>query len=173
MPGTLCVRTSPQCCFAARKPDLPGWRRDDVGTVDGSGTRCNSSELVSAARLFDLAIDNLITTMNKATDHGSVASFKGLQWCMRLESDTASAIDPGISGTLAGPLEVPVHVYIRIMQRRSELAAAMNKRLFCLDVLALPTTRTTAPLAEPLILDPELADRTERHLLRNTQISSA
>jgi aspartyl-tRNA(Asn)/glutamyl-tRNA(Gln) amidotransferase subunit A len=48
----------------------------------------------------------------------------------------------------------------------------MNERLFAIDVLALPTTPMTASLAAPLLADSALADRTELHLLRNTQIAN-
>jgi aspartyl-tRNA(Asn)/glutamyl-tRNA(Gln) amidotransferase subunit A len=147
---------------------------DDLEPVVGEAYERSLQHLeASGARLFDQAIDDLVTRMNKATEHGSIASFEGAAvHAERLGSDAASAIDPRISGPLGRRLSVPAHIYIRMMRWRGELAAAMKERLFALDVLVLPTTPTTAPLAEPLIRDAELADRIERHLLRNTQVAN-
>ncbi len=77
-----------------------------------------------------------------------------------------------MSGPLSRRLGVPAHVYIRMMQRRGELVSLMNERLFSIDVLALPTTPTTAPLLAPLMADAELADRTQLNLLRNPRIAN-
>lgn len=145
---------------------------DDLEPVVGEAYERSLQHLeASGARLFDQAIDDLVAQMTKATEHGSIVSFEGAALhAERLGSDAASAIDPRTSGPLRQRLSMPAHVYIRMMRRRGELAAAMNERLFALDVLALPTTPTTAPLAEPLIRDAELAGRIELHLLRNARV---
>jgi aspartyl-tRNA(Asn)/glutamyl-tRNA(Gln) amidotransferase subunit A len=125
------------------------------------------------ARLSDHQIDDLVARMREATEHGSIPSFEGAalhaDW---LGTETAAAVDPNVTIPFTRRLSVPSHVYIRIMRRRSELIKAMNERLFAIDVLALPTTPMTAPLIAPLLADSALADRTELHLLRNTQIAN-
>ena len=125
------------------------------------------------ARVVDHEIDDLVTRMREATKHGSIPSFEGAavhaDW---LGTETAAAVDPNVSGPFTHRLSVPAHIYIRMMQRRGELVAAMNERLFVVDVLALPTTPTTAPLTAPLLADAELADRMELLLFRNTQIAN-
>jgi aspartyl-tRNA(Asn)/glutamyl-tRNA(Gln) amidotransferase subunit A len=65
-------------------------------------------------------------------------------------------------------LTVPAHVYIRMMRLRAELVVTMNERLSAFDVLALPTTPITAPVAAPLIRDADLADQMELQVLRYT-----
>jgi aspartyl-tRNA(Asn)/glutamyl-tRNA(Gln) amidotransferase subunit A len=125
------------------------------------------------AHVMDHEIDDLVTRMREATKHGSIPSFEGAavhaDW---LGTGTAAAVDPNVSGPFTHRLSVPAHIYIRMMQRRGELVAAMNERLFVVDVLALPTTPTTAPLTAPLLADTELADRMELLLFRNTQIAN-
>jgi aspartyl-tRNA(Asn)/glutamyl-tRNA(Gln) amidotransferase subunit A len=125
------------------------------------------------ARLSDLEINDLVAAMREATKHGSIPSFEGAavhaDW---LGTETAAAVDPNVTIPFTRRLREPAHVYIRMMRRRSELVTAMNERLFAIDALALPTTPTTAPLTAPLIADAALADWTELHLLRNTQIAN-
>jgi aspartyl-tRNA(Asn)/glutamyl-tRNA(Gln) amidotransferase subunit A len=125
------------------------------------------------ARVLDHEIDDLVTRMREATKHGSIPSFEGAavhaDW---LGTETAAAVDPNVSVPFTRRLSVPEHIYIRMMQWRSELVSVMNERLFAVDVLALPTTPTTAPLTAPLLADAELADRTELLLFRNTQIAN-
>ncbi len=119
------------------------------------------------ARLIDHAVDDLVTSMSKATEHGSVASFEGAalhsDW---VETETASMVDPRTSRVFSQRLNAPAHVYIRMMRLRAELAVTMNERLSAFDVMALPTTPITAPLAAPLIRDADLADQMELQVLR-------
>ncbi len=125
------------------------------------------------ARLVDHEVNDLVTEMREATQHGSIPSFEGAalhaEW---LGTETAAAVDPNVTIPFTRRLREPVHVYIRMMRRRSELVTAMNERLFAIDVLALPTTPMTAPLTAPLLADLALADRTELHILRNSQIAN-
>jgi aspartyl-tRNA(Asn)/glutamyl-tRNA(Gln) amidotransferase subunit A len=122
----------------------------------------------------DVDIDDLIGAMREATAHGSIASFEGAALNAHLLETPAmvAAMNPTVSGPFLRRLGAPAHVYIRMMQRRGELAGAMNERLLIVDALALPTTPMTAPLAAPLAADAELADRTELRLLRNTQVAN-
>lgn len=121
------------------------------------------------ARLIDHAIDDLIAGMSGATEHGSIASFEGAarhtDW---LETETASIVNPRTSRVFSQRLTVPAHVYIRMMRLRAELVVTMNERLSAFDVLALPTTPITAPVAAPLIRDADLADQMELQVLRYT-----
>ena len=125
------------------------------------------------ARLSDHEINDLVTEMREATEHGSIPSFEGAalhaDW---LGTETAAAVDPNVTIPFTRRLSVPSHIYIRMMRRRSELVKAMDERLFAIDVLALPSTPTTAPLAAPLLADAELADRTELRILRNAEIAN-
>jgi aspartyl-tRNA(Asn)/glutamyl-tRNA(Gln) amidotransferase subunit A len=125
------------------------------------------------ARLSDHEIDDLVSGMREATEHGSIASFEGAavhaDW---LGTETAAAVDPNVTIPFTQRLSVPAHIYIRMMQRRGELVSLMNERLFSIDVLALPTTPTTAPLIAPLLADADLAHRTQLLLFRNTQIAN-
>ena len=125
------------------------------------------------ARLVDHEVNDLVTGMREATEHGSIPSFEGAalhaEW---LGTETAAAVDPNVTIPFTRRLREPAHVYIRMMRRRSELVTAMNERLFAIDVLALPTTPMTAPLTAPLLAHAALADQTELHLLRNSQIAN-
>jgi aspartyl-tRNA(Asn)/glutamyl-tRNA(Gln) amidotransferase subunit A len=127
----------------------------------------------SGAQLIDHAIDDLIAAMGKATEHGSIASIEGaalhVDW---LETETASLVDPRTRGVLLRRLNVPAHAYIRMMRLRAELVAAMNERLSTFDVLALPTTPITAPVAAPLISDGDLADQIRLQAMRYTYIAN-
>ena len=124
----------------------------------------------------------LISIATRRTWRRSMARNMALSACARLrkrancKARSADAwlnnADPNVSGPFTRRLDVPAHVYIRMMQRRGKLVTAMDHRLVAIDVLAVPTTPTTAPLTAPLLADAELADRTELHLLRNTQVAN-
>lgn len=88
-----------------------------------------------------------------------------------LETDAVSAIEPRTSRVLLRRLNVPGHVYISL-RFRAELILAICERLSVFDILALPTTPITAPLAAPLVRDADLADRTELQLLRYPYIAN-
>ena len=88
-----------------------------------------------------------------------------------LMADT-SGVDPKVSGPLGRRLSVPAHIYIRMLHQRRKLAAAMDKRLVPVDVLALPTTPMIAPPAARLMDDAPFCERTEGLLLRNPQIAN-
>ena len=126
----------------------------------------------AGARIFDHSIDDLVAAMAQATAPGSIASIEGAavhaDWLM---ADT-SGVDPKVSGPLGRRLSVPAHVYIRMLDQRRKLAAAMDKRLVPVDVLALPTTPMIAPPAARLMDDAPLCERTEGLLLRNPQIAN-
>ncbi|MFD9900667.1 amidase [Mesorhizobium sp. NPDC059025] len=125
----------------------------------------------SGARLFDIAIDDLVDAMNEATQYGSIAGMEGAaihaDW---LEAGTDVPVDPHVSVPLARYAKAPVPIYIRTMRSRAGHIVEMDRRLVDFDVLALPTVPIMAPLIEAAMADPKFADRMEGLLLRNTEV---
>lgn len=128
----------------------------------------------AGARLVDHGIDDLLEAMTEATGIGSIAGIEAAavhaDWLG--DERKAAMVDPRVAKPLARRATVPAVAYIRMMQRRAELVAAMDRRLAAIDILALPTTPMVAPLIEPLAGDRELYNRTEGLLLRNPQIAN-
>jgi aspartyl-tRNA(Asn)/glutamyl-tRNA(Gln) amidotransferase subunit A len=128
----------------------------------------------AGARLVDHGIDDLLDAMAEATGIGSIAGIEAAavhaDWLG--DEGKAGAVDPRVARPLAKRATVPAVAYVRMMQRRAELVAAMDRRLAMMDALALPTTPMVAPLIEPLLADRELYNRTEGLLLRNPQIAN-
>ncbi|UVK50526.1 amidase [Mesorhizobium sp. AR02] len=127
----------------------------------------------AGARIADLSIDDMIAELRAATKRGSIAAMEGAEihadW---LATGAAVPVDPHVSGPLSRAAMLPTPVYIRVLRRRSALAAAMDERLTSVDVLALPTTPVTAPTIASLAEDGELRDHVEGLLLRNTQVAN-
>jgi len=125
----------------------------------------------SGARLFDIAIDDLVDAMNEATQYGSIAGMEGAaihaDW---LEAGTDVPVDPHVSVPLARYAKAPVPIYIRTMRSRAGHIVEMDRRLVDFDVLALPTVPIMAPLIEAVMADPKFEDRMEGLLLRNTEV---
>lgn len=125
----------------------------------------------SGARIFDIAIDDLIDAMNEATQYGSIAGMEGAaihaDW---LAAGTDVPVDPHVSLPLARYAKAPVPIYIRTMRSRAEHIVEMDRRAEDFDVLALPTVPVAAPLIEAVMADPKFDDRMEGLLLRNTEV---
>ena len=125
----------------------------------------------SGARLFDIAIDDLIDAMNEATQYGSIAGMEGAaihaDW---LETGTDAPVDPHVSVPLARYAKAPVPIYIRTMRSRAGHVVEMDRRLADFDVLVLPTVPVAAPLIDAVMADPKFDDRMEGLLLRNTEV---
>ena len=125
----------------------------------------------SGARLFDIAIDDLVDAMNEATQYGSIAGMEGAaihaDW---LGAGTDVAVDPHVSIPLARYAKAPVSIYIRTMRSRAGHIVEMDRRLVDLDVLALPTVPVAAPLIDAVMADPKFDERMEGLLLRNTEV---
>ncbi|RUM97077.1 amidase [Pseudaminobacter arsenicus] len=128
----------------------------------------------AGARLVDHDIDDMLAAMAEATSIGSIAGIEAAavhaDWLG--DERKAAMVDPRVAKPLARRATVPAVAYIRMMQRRAELVAEMNRRLAAIDILALPTTPMVAPPIEPLVADRELYNRTEGLLLRNPQIAN-
>lgn len=148
---------------------------EDMEPMVAQGFERSLARLEAAgARLTDHSIDDLLEAMAEATGIGSIAGIEAAavhaDWLG--DARRAAAVDPRVARPLARRATVPAPAYIRMMRRRAELAAAMDRGLAPLDVLALPTTPMAAPLMEPLTADRELYNRTEGLLLRNPQIAN-
>lgn len=127
----------------------------------------------AGARIADHSIDDLLAEMKEATAAASIASVEAAEVHADLMQTQAwSRVDPRIGGPIARRAAVPAHAYIRLLRRRSRLAAAMDERLTAIDVLALPTTPVIAPAIQPLLEDDDLYDRTDGLLLRNPQVAN-
>ncbi|PWJ84174.1 aspartyl-tRNA(Asn)/glutamyl-tRNA(Gln) amidotransferase subunit A [Pseudaminobacter salicylatoxidans] len=128
----------------------------------------------AGARIVDHRIDDLIEKMLDAASNGSIASIEAAA----LHSDwlgdetLAAQVDPRVARTLARRAGVPASAYIKLIQRRNELARAMDERLAPFDVLALPTTPVVAPLIEVAEESINSLNRTDDILLRNPQVAN-
>jgi len=79
------------------------------------------------------------------------------------------AIDPNVRVRLERAAKIPAHDYIDMTRTRALLVRAMDARLADLDVLAMPTTPTVAPLLSEVAAADEFARRNAL-LLRNTTL---
>ena len=135
--------------------------------------RCLRALEQSGARIVDLPIDDLVAEMRQATKRASIASMEGAEVHADWLSVGASVpVDPHVSGPLSRALAIPASVYIRIIRRRGELAAAMAERLASIDVLVLPTVPIVAPSIATMASDEALRNKAEGLLLRNTQVAN-
>jgi len=81
----------------------------------------------------------------------------------------ADAIDPNVRARLDRAANIAAHDYIDMTRARAALVRAMDARLADLDVLAMPTTPTVAPLMSEVAAPGEFARRNAL-LLRNTTL---
>ncbi|WP_394891080.1 amidase [Mesorhizobium sp. AaZ16] len=146
----------------------------DMDAAVGEGFERSLRALEAAgARVADHSIDDLLAEMREATRAASIASVEAAEVHADLMATQAwSLVDPRIGGPIARRAAVPAHAYIRLLRRRSALAAVMDERLMPVDVLALPTTPVVAPAIQPLLEDNDLYDRTDGLLLRNPQVAN-
>lgn len=127
----------------------------------------------AGATVTECLIDDLLGEFRAATRSGSIAAIEGAaihaDW---LANGASTPVDPNVSGALGRAMQVPAVSYIRTMNRRVELAAAMDARLSAHDLVVLPTTPVTAQPIDDLLADGAHADRIEGLLLRNTQVAN-
>ncbi|MEZ0169074.1 amidase [Microvirga sp. TS319] len=126
----------------------------------------------AGAAIADHPIDDLLLAMRDTTAAASIASIEAAEVHADWLESRADEIDPRVHSWLVRSSAVPAPVYLRMMRRRRDLVAAMDRRLAPIDVLALPTTAITAPLIAPLEADPNLYDATDGLILRNTQVAN-
>lgn len=127
----------------------------------------------AGATIAECLVDDLLADLRTATRTGTIAAIEGAaihaDW---LANGASTPVDANVSGALGRAMQVPAVSYIRTMNRRAELVAAMDARLSAYDLVVLPTTPVTAqPIAE-LLADGAHADRIEGLLLRNTQVAN-
>lgn len=124
------------------------------------------------ADITDHVTDDLIGDMAEATGEVTIASAEACEihadW---LETRTAE-FDPRVSSRILLAKSFPASRYIRMLQRRNALVAAMDERLADIDILVAPTVAVTPPLLEPLKSDDDLYIRTNGIVLRNTTIAN-
>ena len=121
----------------------------------------------AGSTVTDYPIETLLDAMAETTASVPLANIEAAA----VHADrlgARAAIDPNVYRRIAMGQDVPATTFIRMMRRRSELIDACDQHLMPVDILALPTTATTAPLIEPLAGDPEAFSRANALMLRNT-----
>lgn len=126
----------------------------------------------AGAIVRDVHVEDLFEAMADTTAEASIASIEAARIHADWLVDESANVDPNVSGPLRRRLGFPEERYRRIMQRRGELAVAMDQRLASLDLLAVPTVPMVAPEIVRIDADVAFASRTEGLLLRNTQIAN-
>lgn len=122
----------------------------------------------AGAHIVECDLEDLLEQMAEATTGASIASVEAAAVHADWIETRGDKIDPRVQKWIALRRVVSAPSYIRMMRKRNELAAAMDKRLSPLDALALPTTAITAPLMAPLVADEKLYNKTDTLILRNT-----
>lgn len=124
----------------------------------------------AGARIVQFDVEGLLAAMRDLTRKASLASVEAAaihaDWLRRGQA----SVDPRVAGPLSRRLAFPAADYRRMLERRRELARAMDERLSAIDALALPTVPIVAPPLAPLLADDDLADVVDDKLLRNTQV---
>jgi aspartyl-tRNA(Asn)/glutamyl-tRNA(Gln) amidotransferase subunit A len=122
----------------------------------------------AGARVIDHPVDDLLAAMDAALPDGSIAAIEAAAIHADWLDTQADLYDPRVHRRIAAGRSAPAARYIRTMRRRTELIAALDRRLAPIDVLALPATATTAPLIAPLQADDGAFLAANRLMLRNT-----
>ena len=82
------------------------------------------------------------------------------------------AFDPRVAQRIALGEPVGAADYLRILQRRRDWIARMQRQLAPLDALVCPTVPVVAPALDPLVASDEAFFRTNALLLRNTIVAN-
>ncbi len=134
--------------------------------------RSLASIQAAGGRVVDIDIDDLLAEMRANTRDGSIASVEAAaihaDWLMA--GDTR--VERRTREVLSRRLNFPAWRYLRMIERRNELVAAMADRLADVDALLLPTVPIVAPEIAPLLADDDLADAVDGLLLRNPQVAN-
>jgi aspartyl-tRNA(Asn)/glutamyl-tRNA(Gln) amidotransferase subunit A len=128
----------------------------------------------AGARIVDHRIDDLVDAMVEATSKGSIAGIEAAALHADWLADDAlcAQVDPRVTRTLKRRATVSATGYIKLIERRTALARAMDERLAPLDVLALPTAPIVAPLIASVENDLDAQDQTDDIVLRNPQVGN-
>jgi aspartyl-tRNA(Asn)/glutamyl-tRNA(Gln) amidotransferase subunit A len=146
---------------------------DEQESLVGDAFEASLERLARAgARIVDHDIEDLLAAMAETTVHASIASIEAAEVHADWLDAKAELIDPRVRWWIARSGKVPAPIYIRMIRRRRELAAAMHERLAPVDVLVLPATTISAPLTAPLLTDDKLYNRMDWLVLRNTMFGN-
>jgi len=147
---------------------------DDMAPDMAAGFERALRQLAAAGAVIgDCQIDDLLADFRAATRTGTIAAIEGAavhaDW---LANGASAPFDHNVSGALGRAMQVPAVSYIRTMNRRTELVAAMDARLSVHDLVVLPTTPVPAQPISDMLVDIAHANRIEGLLLRNTQVTN-
>jgi aspartyl-tRNA(Asn)/glutamyl-tRNA(Gln) amidotransferase subunit A len=127
---------------------------------------------LAGSRVWDFSIETLLQDMREATAAASIASIEASAVHADWIDARGAEIDPLVRKSIVRSGRIPASIYIRMLRRRNELVAAMNRQFAEVDVLMLPTTPVTAPEIAPLLGSEELYHRTDWLLLRNPMVAN-
>lgn len=126
----------------------------------------------AGGRIIEIGVDDLLSQLRAITRDGSIASVEAAA----IHADWLIAGDTRVERrtreVLTQRLNYPAWRYLRMIERRNQLVAAMDHRLADIDAFILPTVPIVAPKIAPLLADDELADDVDGMLLRNPQIAN-
>lgn len=124
----------------------------------------------AGASLSDVDVP-LIEEMERVNEVATIATVEAFQIHReRLESD-GFKIDPEVRERIEMGKKVSSDDFRRMVQRRSELALAMDSTLASFDAFVLPTTPIVAPRMSEMLRS-EAFKKANRLLLRNTAIAN-
>lgn len=162
--------------LAGLRIGLPRGRllEDMEPTVEAGFRRSLGLLEAAGARVADHGIDDIVGEMIEATRGGSIAGIEAAAVHADWLADPALAarVDPRVAGPLARRATVSAGAYIKLIERRTAMARAMDERLAEIDVLALPTTPIVAPLIASVENDIAAQNRTDDLVLRNPQVAN-
>jgi aspartyl-tRNA(Asn)/glutamyl-tRNA(Gln) amidotransferase subunit A len=121
----------------------------------------------AGARIVDHSIEDLLDGLLEVNAKAPLVAVEAAEVHMDWFEDHGGAFDPNVRARIALGGGVSAQAYLRSLRRRTELIAAVDQRLATIDVLALPTTATTAPLIAPLEGDPVAFVKANMLMLRN------
>ena len=122
----------------------------------------------AGAYVADHAIEDMLAAFAEASKPGYLVAIEAAAIHADWLDTQAEAFDPRVRARILRGRTVAATDYVRMMRTRDALIRAMDLHLADLDVLALPTTATTAPLIAPLRDDDEAFFQANALMLRNT-----
>ena len=124
------------------------------------------------ARVFDIAIDDIITEMRAALAIGPIAACEAAQIHAEAVEKQPGDFDRRVLSRILMGRDIPARAYIEALQRRDALKAKLAARISGCDTLAMPTVAIRAPLIAPLEADDTLFNATNLLALRNTSLAN-
>ncbi|WP_372424265.1 amidase [Salinarimonas chemoclinalis] len=142
-----------------------------VEDVVASGFEATLARLSAAgARIVEHGIDDLLDAMAEAATRAGapLVAIEAAAVHARMHETHASGYDRNVLARIRLGAGVSAAAYQACLATRRALIAAMDRRLVPLDVLALPTTATTAPEIAALAADDDAFRQANLLILRNT-----